>query len=636
MCGICGIYGKNDESAVKAMAKLLNHRGPDQEGYFFDNKISLGHKRLSIIDLKTGKQPLHNEDKTVWAIVNGEVYNFLALRAMLEEKGHKFYTNSDSEVILHAYEELGDNFISQLNGMFAFCIYDSKKNRIYLGRDRLGQKPIYYYHNNNYLVFASEIKALFESDDVPKEIDYNSINIYLSYRYIPHPYTAFEGIKKLPPASYLTFDGKNINIKRYWNLNFNTIKKSTSHFTKELKNLITDSVKLRLISDVPLGAFVSGGLDSSIITATMSRISKYPIKTFTIGFENLEFDETKYAKIVADQYNTEHKELSVSVDCVNILPKIIWYFDEPYSDVTAIPLYYLNQQARKHVTVILTGDGGDELFAGYRRYWSYFIDKYYYKLPKPAKSMFFSIIKKMKHKTKRYNTIEYIRKYLDSTNLPENQRHIERLTYFDDELKEKLLTNDFKSKIENLSTVKVFSQHIKESASFDLLSKMQYIDIKTFLCDDILIKADKMSMASSVELRSPLLDYRIAEFATTLPAKLKLKPNSVKYLLREVGKEILPKKIYRRKKQGMSMPLNDWFKKELKDIILDTFSSLEKRGIMDKYKLKKMFDAHMSKRVDMTYQIWSLINLEVFMRMYHDREEIFKKPPKAQEVFSKI
>jgi len=591
---------------------------------------------FSIIDLKTGKQPLHNEDKTCWTIVNGEIYNFLDLRAWLENKGHRFYTGSDSEVILHAYEEMGEEFISMLNGMFAFCIYDSKEKKIILARDRMGKKPIYYCHKDGLLIFASEIKSLFESGLVPKEIDYNAINMYLSYRYIPHPHTAFKGIKKLPPSSCLTFNGKEISLKRYWNLSFNAVKKPAPYFVKELKSLIADSIKLRLISDVPLGAFVSGGLDSSIVTAMMSTISKEPVKTFTIGFENLEFDETKYAKLVADYCNTEHRELTVSVDCVNILPKILWYFDEPYSDVTAIPLYYLNQQAKKYVTVVLTGDGGDELFAGYRRYWSYFVDKYYYKLPAPAKDMLSTIIKNMKHTTKRYNIVEYMNKYIDSANLPEDQRHIERITYFNDKLKEDLLAKNFKTKIGSLSAAAAFNQHVKDSASFDLLSKMQYIDIKTFLCDDILIKADKMSMANAVELRSPLLDYRIAEFAATLPSELKLKPYSIKHLLRKVGKPILPKKIYQRRKQGMSMPLNDWYKHELKGVIEDTFLSLGKRGIMETNKLNKMFEAHTSRRIDMTYQIWSLINLEIFMRMYSDREDTFKKPPKADEIFSKI
>ena len=629
MCGICGYYGIKDSETIKVMTKLLEHRGPDNFGYFTDDKVSLGHRRLSIIDLsEKGKQPMSNEDGSIWVIYNGEIYNFKELREELEKKGHKFKSNTDTETIIHAYEEYGKDCLQKFNGMFSFCIYNSNKKELFLARDRLGKKPLYYYWNGKEFIFASELKSILATNFFKKELDYTSLDSFLSYNYIINPKTPFKNIYKLPPAHYLIIKNNNLEINSYWDLRFKEENKSKKEYMSELISLLEDSVKIRQISDVPIGAFLSGGLDSSLIVSLMSRIHSEPIKTFTIGFENEKFDETKYAKIVAQHCNTDHTEFKVDVDCINVLPKIIWGFDEPYSDLSAIPIYYLNEKANGKVKVILTGDGGDELFAGYKRYLPYTFDKYYYKFPHVIrKNLTLKILNKQKHKNNRYNLLKYSQKYISTSDLPEDQRHTERMNWFSD-LNKEIFTNSFKSKIENHDPFEIYRNNIKQ---FDQLGKMQYLDIKSFLCDDILMKSDRMAMAHSIEIRSPILDFRIAELASKVPAKYKLKGLKVKHILSETAKPFLPKETIDRKKQGMWMPLNDWIKKDLSDILEKTFVNLDKRDLLKKEYMDKMLKTHLENKSDYSVQLWSLINLEIFLKMYLD--EFYKKPPRMDKLF---
>jgi len=629
MCGICGYYGIKDDITIKIMTKLLEHRGPDSFGYFLDKNIALGHRRLSIIDLsEKGKQPMSNEDGTIWITYNGEIYNFQELRSELEEQGHKFKSNTDTEVIIHAYEEYGEDCLQKFNGMFAFCIYDSNKKRLFLARDRLGKKPLYYYWDGKRFIFASELKSILATKFFKKELDYTSLRNFLSYNYIINPYTPFRNIYKLSPANYLIVKKDSLEINEYWDLDFREQYKSKEMYIKELTSLLEDSIKIRQISDVPIGAFLSGGLDSSLIVSLMSKIHSEPIKTFTIGFENEKFDETKYAKMVAQHCNSDHTEFKVDVDCINVLPKVIWAFDEPYSDLSAIPIYYLNEKAKGKVKVILTGDGGDELFAGYKRYLPYTFDKYYYKFPSfIRKKLALSILNRQEHKNKRYNLLKYAQTYISTSDLPEDQRHIERMNWFSN-LNGDLFTGFFKSKIENHDQFAIYRSKI---TSFDQLSKMQYLDIKSFLCDDILMKSDRMSMAHSIELRSPMLDFRIAELASKIPSRFKIKGLKVKHILSETAKPFLPKETIERKKQGMWMPLNDWLKNDLSDILEKTFIGLDKRKLMDKKQLSKMLQKHHEKKVDFSVQLWSLINLEIFLKMYNDN--FYNKPPKINNLF---
>lgn len=629
MCGICGYYGIKDSETIKAMTKILEHRGPDNFGYFSDGKVSLGHRRLSIIDLsEKGKQPMSNEEGTVWITYNGEVYNFQELRTELEEKGHKFKSNTDTEVIIHAYEEYGENCLQKLNGMFAFCIYDSNKKELFLARDRLGKKPLFYYWNGEEFIFASELKSILATDFFEKELDYTSLNYFLSYNYIINPHTPFKNIYKLPPASYITVKKNNLEVKQYWDLEFKEENKSKSDYIEQLISLLQDSVRMRQISDVPIGAFLSGGLDSSLVVALMSKIHSESIKTFTIGFENENFDETKYARIVSEHCNTNHTEFKVDVDCVKTLPKIIWAFDEPYSDLSAIPIYYLNERAKGKVKVILTGDGGDELFAGYKRYLPYTFDKYYYKFPSfIRKNLALSILNKREHKNKRYNLLKYAQKYISTSDLPEDQRHTERMNWFSD-LNEEIFTDFFRSKIKNQDPFAIYRNNI---INFNQLGKMQYLDIKSFLCDDILMKSDRMSMAHSIELRSPILDFRIAELASKIPSNYKLNGLKVKHILSETAKPFIPKEIIERRKQGMWMPLNDWIKKDLSDILEKTFTDLDKRKLLKKEQLSKILQKHHEKKADFSVQLWSLINLEVFLKMYLDG--FYEKPPRMDKIF---
>lgn len=630
MCGICGYYGIKDNTTIKIMTKILEHRGPDNFGYFSDGKVSLGHRRLSIIDLsEKGKQPMSNEDGTIWITYNGEIYNFQELRSELEEKGHKFNSNTDTEVIIHAYEEYGKDCLQRFNGMFAFCIYDSNKKKLFLARDRLGKKPLYYYWDGEKFIFASELKSILATEFFEKELNYTSLNYFLSYNYIINPYTPFKNIYKLPPASYIRLENRRLEIGQYWDLDFKEQKnKSKEEYIEELTSLLKDSIKKRQISDVPIGAFLSGGLDSSLVVALMSKINQSPVKTFTIGFENQEFDETHYAEILAKHYNTDHTEFKVDVDCVDVLPQVVWAFDEPYSDPSAIPIYYLNQKAKGKVKVILTGDGGDEFFAGYKRYLPYTLDKYYYKFPRIIrKNLFLSIINGTKHSNKRYNLLKYAQTYISTSDLPEDQRHTERMNWFSS-LNGEIFSDFFISKIENVDP---FASYRDKITGFNTLSKMQYLDIKSFLCDDILMKSDRMSMAHSIELRAPILDFRIAELASKIPSHYKLNGLKVKHILSETAKPFVPKEIIERKKQGMWMPLNDWLKKDLSDILEKTFISLDKRGLMKKEQLLKILQKHNERKADFSVQLWSLINLEVFLKMYLD--EFYESPPKINKLF---
>ncbi len=608
MCGICGI-GFGDRQLIKKINNALVHRGPDSQGYFVDNNVSLGIRRLKIIDLETGDQPIYNEDKTVVTVYNGEIYNFKELKYRLEKAKHRFYTNTDTEVIVHLYEEYGDEFPRYLDGMFAVALYDSKKKKILLARDRLGIKPLYYTSENDFY-FASELKALLQNKEIKKEIDKQAFHNYLSFGYIPGPLSIIKSIKKLSPGHILIYSkGKRV-IKQFWDLKYSEqINRSESQTKKELLSELQKAVDSHLISDVPLGAFLSGGIDSSTIVAMMSKAMKEPVKTFSIGFPEDDYNELKYARIVAEHFNTDHKEFVVTPDLLNVIGEIVWHLDEPYSDPSAFPVYYVSQMARKYVTVALSGEGGDEIFAGYPRYFQWKQDKlieYYKRLPSGIKSIGKKVATMSGDDTKR--KIDKIDK-LSVMEDPEYWYN-SKITLFTEEEKSKL----YKPKNAD-DSYKIVYNYYKNNNALSKLNKELYVDVKTYLVDNNLCKVDRMSMLHSLEIRVPFLDNNFIKFVSSLPTEMKVRDNMGKYLLRQAVKDILPKQILERKKMGFALPLKYWLKKEL-------YSSasliLDKSETFNKDYVNKILGQHKSNNRNNDRRIWTLISYELWNRIYID------------------
>jgi len=565
MCGICG-FNFEDKKSLLQMCDLIEHRGPDDVGYYNNSKTSIGIRRLAIIDLNTGAQPQHNEEEDIWIVFNGEIYNFTELTQQLENKGHQFYTNSDTETIIHAYEEWGEKCLNKLRGQFAFCIYDSQKKHLFLARDHMGLKPLYYYFDGEKFIFGSEIKTIL-CHNILREVDKNAFNLYLSLGYVPFNLTLFKGIFKLPPANYLKFDleKKKIEVKNYWNITFNINRnKSLNQIAEELKSLIIDSVKIRLISDVPLGAFLSGGLDSSAIVGIMSELMEDPVKTFSIGFgENAASDETKYSRYVSEYYNTDHTEIIVNPSYYNLLPELVWHFDDLIADAAILPVHLMAKHAKKKMTVALTGDGADEVFAGYY---------YYYD---PIKSKINKFLPKMllEKTMKLYNYIPFYKlrhaiSYHEQLKTKEG-RYLRILLQVNDKEKSNIVpfvTKDVKSIIK--------SRFIDQ---LDIINQSINWDLKYQLPNQFNMKVDKMTMAASLEARVPFLDREIVSWASSIPPELKFKGEIEKFILRFAMKDILPQKILTRKKKGFGTPVNLWLKKALKDVTDEILERLTKR-----------------------------------------------------------
>jgi len=608
MCGICGVYGFDDRKLIRAMNKTLVHRGPDQEGYFIDKNIMLGHRRLSIIDLSSkGKQPTHNEDKTVWCVYNGEIYNFAEIRDELEKKGHRFYSNTDTEVIVHAYEEYGFECLKYFNGMFAFALWDSKKKLLFLARDRIGVKPLHYYYDKKKFVFASEIKAILADKDIPRKVNHEALSQFIGFEYVPAPLTMFEGIYKLPAAHYLVVKNKKVEVKKYWDVvpqELNGID-----LIKTTRNLIHDSVKMRLVSDVPLGAFLSGGIDSSTIVSVMSSLSDN-VKTFSIGFNESTYDESKYARLVADKFKTDHTEKIIDPkDIIPLFDKIIPQMDEPFGDLSIFPTYLVSELARTKVTVSLSGDGGDELFGGYDWYLAESLSKIYSKVP--LKLLIQSGISKIGYTSKSKGLVNKAKRFLEGYNKDEKYSQL------------RWLSNVDVSDIKNLLSFKFekdpFSPMFKYSNSgFDGLNKNMYLDLKTYLPDDIFTKVDRASMMVSLEAREPLVDYRLVEHAFRIPSSYKIRGINRKYLMKMMMKDILPKEIIHKEKQGFTIPMKNWMRSELKDFVVNKLSNdnLKEIGLFNQSYIDKVLEEHMSKRKDNQRHIWSLMSFVMWYENY--------------------
>jgi asparagine synthase (glutamine-hydrolysing) len=562
MCGICGIINHNrDEqligNLVGAMCDVMTHRGPDEEGKYIDEKAALGMRRLKIIDLSTGSQPIFNEDRSIVVVYNGEIYNYLELREDLEKKGHKFYSNTDTEVIVHLYEDYKEGFLRYLNGMFAIALWDNTRKKLILARDRMGEKPLYYRLVNDTLIFGSEIKCLLCYPGASKELDSEATYHYCCFRYVPSPLTIFKDIFKLDPAHYLTYHDRKLVKKEYWKLQFkDKMNVSENDIAERLYLELRKAVKYRLLSDVPLGAFLSGGIDSSIMVALMTQLSNAPVKTFSIGLEDEKSSELPFARAVAERYETEHYELMASPDAVDLLDQIAWHFDEPFADGSALPTFLVSLLTKKYVTVAISGDGGDELFGGYERYRRILKRSFIQKMPKKLrKAISKHIGAKLPYGFKGQSFLQSL----------QNDNYFHFTIGNSKELSENILSSDFAG-----DSYKFAEKFLLKGRA--LIEQCMYYDLKVYLPDDILTKVDRMSMANSLETRAPFLDHNFVEFCMAIPHTLKINNGVTKYILKKTFKKHLPEKVYTHKKTGFRVPIETWFRNELKPLVMDYLS----------------------------------------------------------------
>lgn len=623
MCGIAGIAGRANPELVREMTRRLAHRGPDDEGFHSEDGATLGHRRLSIIDLSTGKQPISNEDGTVWITFNGEIYNFKTLRADLEAKGHRFATNTDTEAIVHAYEEYGEDCVSRLYGMFAFGIWDSRNKTLFLARDHAGVKPLYYAETNGQLVFASEIKAVLAHEGVSKQIDYQAFDDYFTYLYTAPPRTIYQDVRQLPPAHSLTWrDGKTV-IRKYWHLDMTPDQHSEAEWSERIRACLEEVIQSNMIADVPLGAFLSGGLDSGTIVAMMARASGDPVRTFTIGFgkEGNLYDETAQAKEVAEFFNTEHHLLEARPDVVSLLPTVVSHFDEPFGNPTAFLVYILSKLIREHVTVALAGDGGDESFGGYARYAGAQLAGKYRNIPKPLRRYLINpLVHLLPESTRGNHTLRRIREFSEGSLLEPADMYASWVTYFTPGDRQRLYTQETQRAIGSYDSLDYVRGLFNECRDADFVSQTMYVDLKSFMPHNVLQYSDRMSMAHALEIRVPYTDPRIMELMARVPSNLKVKGMETKYAMRKAMAGLLPDSVVARKKLGFNPPMGVWLTSTLEDTVEDCLSetTLRKRGYFNPAYVRGLIDAHRASKRDYTWHIWSLIFFEQWHRMYLD------------------
>jgi asparagine synthase (glutamine-hydrolysing) len=624
MCGIAGIFGIRGEPVeqfeVEAMCDALVLRGPDDEGYYINGSVGLGMRRLSIIDLATGQQPVHNEDGSIQVVLNGEIYNFQELRAEMEARGHQFYTASDTEVIVHLYEEYGAECVHKLRGMFAFALWDDRSKKLLLARDRLGIKPLFFGEFDGKLVFASELKALLQLPWVKRELNWSSVAHLFSFSTTPRSESIIDGVHKLQPGHILTIEhGKPPSIHCHWDVSFDAdTVHDEDYFVEGLRERLEESVRLRMICDVPFGAFLSGGVDSSAVVATMSRLSDRPVKTFTIGFAEKEFSEIAHAREVAKAFGTEHHELILEPDVIGMLEDLAWHLDEPFGDSSAIPTYMVSRLAAQHVKVVLTGDGGDEVFAGYDKYSVEQRERRYRHIPSLFRSLLGTVGGRMAEGMKGRNFLRHIAlngsdRYLHAGSLFDRQA---RGALFQESAAERMLAED---PWRDLAACLA-----REDSHW--LSAIQYLDFKTYLPLDILTKVDRMSMAHSLEARVPLLDHKLVEFAAAIPPDLKLHNGRTKHIFKQALKGILPEQIIDRRKQGFAVPLGRWFRGELNGFVRDLLLSptSRARNIFNPDYIEKLLLLQGRGR-PLDLQLWTLISFELWCRTFLDHPKVFSK-----------
>jgi asparagine synthase (glutamine-hydrolysing) len=641
MCGIAGAIWTDprlaiDDVTLRRMTDRLGHRGPDDAGYLHSEfqirepyephpGVGLGHRRLSIIDLQGGHQPLANEDESIWIVFNGEIYDYPALRKRLEGAGHRFRTDSDTETIVHLYEDEGERCFSRLNGMWALAIFDQRQRRLLLARDRLGKKPLVYRHEPGRLLFASELKSLLAVPGVPREIDPAALDEYLTFQYVPHPNTIFRGIHKLPPGHFATFQDGRFEVKPYWQVDFATEQSmGEGEACERLRELLLDAVKIRLRSDVPLGAFLSGGVDSSILCAlaqeALRELSGERLKTFTIGFPVPEFDESPYAARVAQHLDTDHHTLEVRPDAVGILSKLVWHYDEPFADSSAIPTWYLSELTRQHVTVALSGDGGDELFAGYQRYRAVALAAQFDRWPALrdviASRWWQKLPSGRRDRTFRRRALRFSAALGQSP----QRRYLEWIAIFREAQRAGLYTDDFIGQLPGSDPLAFLATRWRLAKDRDPVTAASLTDLTTYLPCDLMTKVDIASMAHALEARCPFLDYRVVEFAARLPVGLKQRWGQGKYLLRRAFGDRLPREVFGRAKMGFGVPLSHWFRKELAEMTRDVLLSdtAVARGYFRPEAVDRLLAEHDSRDFDHSHRLWALLFLELWLREWVD------------------
>lgn len=639
MCGITGAVWTDaaepiERATLKRMTDALVHRGPDDEGVYTSHLaahtfagalagVALGFRRLSIIDVATGAQPLANEDGSVWIVFNGEIYNYRTLRKRLEGSGHQFRTSGDSETLVHLYEDEGLDFLRHLEGMFALALWDANHRQLILARDRLGKKPLVYRQEPERLLFASELKSILEVPGVPREIDPGAIDEYLTYQYVPHPNTIFRGIRKLPPGHYAVYRDRQLRVASYWNCDFTQeIARPAAEYREVLRTSLTAAVEKRLQSDVPLGAFLSGGVDSSVVVALMTKLSQAPVRTFSIGFPVAEFDETSYAREVSQHLGTIHQEFRVEPDAVEILPKLVWHYDEPFADSSAVPTYYVSKLTREQVTVALTGDGGDELFAGYPRYRAVEIGSWVDRLPRAAmKLMAGDFWQRLPSGSRQKSYLRRFKRLVGSLNLPAERRYLDWISIFNEDRRGELYDEAFIDRLPESDPFDFLSAAFARCHGRDPVTATSLADLTTYLPCDLLTKVDIASMANSLECRQPFLDHRVVELAAAMPLKLKYRFGRGKRILKEVFGNLLPASIWRRKKMGFGVPLGHWFRNELKDFARDALldSRALNRGYFRPEAVRSLVEDHQRGRYDHSYRLWALLVLELWHREWIDR-----------------
>jgi len=625
MCGIAGKIALDgralvDEDLLWRMTEAIRHRGPDDGGVWTDGTVGLGARRLAIIDVSDrGHQPMTNEDGAIRLVFNGEIYNFAAIRRDLEARGHRFRSNTDTETIVHLYEEEGVACVERLRGMFAFALWDAPRRRLLLARDRLGKKPLFYYNDPRQFLFASAPKAILQDPSVATEPDPQAIHHYLTYGYVPGPLAAFEGFRKLPPAHYLLLEDGRATIHRYWSLHYLPKRRgSEAELGEELLALLEEAVSLRMRSDVPLGALLSGGIDSSAVVALMRRRTSGAVRTFSIGSDHAEYDELPFARAVAARFGTDHHELVVKPDAVAALPHLAWHYDEPFADSSALPSFALCGLARRHVTVALNGDGGDENLLGYQRYLATVVAGRIDRVPAALRGAVVGLASALPRTGPR-NAGSRWRRLATVLPLEPKRRYLQWLTA-DDGWKTRLYSPEFEDITKGNDSFDVLAAAYSRSDAPTFLEQTAHADVQLYLPDDLLVKMDVASMASSLEVRSPFLDHQVVEFAASLPPGLKIRGLTQKYLLKRAMQGILPDEVVRRRKRGFGVPIDHWFRHELREMAYDVLldARARARGYFRPEALRRYLDDHVQGRADHHFRLWTLLMLELWHRTFID------------------
>jgi len=607
------------------MNATLRHRGPDDEGIYRNGNVGLAMRRLSIIDVAGGHQPICNEDETKWIVFNGEIYNHQGLRKELESRGHSFRTKTDTEAILHLYEEKKEDCVKDLNGMFAFAIWDERERSLFLARDRLGIKPLYYYHGNDPFIFGSEIKAISAAGVGQPELDFEALYHYLTYLYIPAPHTIYKNVRKLEPGHHLRLKDGKLEIKKYWTLRYHVVERFTEKSCLErLEALLADAVQIRLMSEVPLGAFLSGGIDSSTIVHFMHRLGEQKVKTFSIGFPAGEpHNELDHARKAARHLGTDHHEMIVEPHAVKILPEVIGFLDEPMADSSVIPTYLLSKFTREWVTVALAGDGGDELFAGYERYLAIQAVLKYEKVPLWIREALSKVIGLTGETEQKEGSRARLRRALGDLDRGYEETFLRWITNFNGSLMERLCTPELKAHMVDIRPHDLARSYLNSRFEGDVphpLNRMLHFETKAYLPDDLLVKVDRMSMAHSLEVRVPFLDHRVVEFVATIPPSFKIKGFMTKYILKRLMSKYLPEDIVYRRKQGFVPPLKDWLRNELRELVKDALLDrrARERGFFLPHRIEQLLNDHQNGKREFHFQIWVLLTLELWCRQYLD------------------